>query len=99
MNIPDWLRPAAVPAGAQLSPPSADAGANARDRSEGSVRHPHVTAMGGFISAATAAAEADHVQVRLRNGIWEVKVDGVFRGDYHREEDARAAAETLRREL
>ncbi len=32
------------------------------------------------------------VQVRERNGIWEVKVDGKFRGDYHQKEHALAAA-------
>lgn len=34
----------------------------------------------------------DRVQVRERNGIWEVKVDGKFRGDYHQKEHALAAA-------
>ena len=32
------------------------------------------------------------VQVRERNGIWEVQVDGSFRGDYHQKEHALAAA-------
>lgn len=32
------------------------------------------------------------VQVRERNGIWEVRVNGTFRGDYHRKEHALAAA-------
>ncbi len=32
------------------------------------------------------------VQVRERNGIWEVKIDGKFRGDYHQKEHALAAA-------
>ncbi|MCV3272710.1 hypothetical protein [Roseobacter sp. WL0113] len=32
------------------------------------------------------------VQVRERNGIWEVEVDGKFRGDYHQKEHALAAA-------
>jgi hypothetical protein len=32
------------------------------------------------------------VQVRERNGIWEVQVDGKFRGDYHQKEHALAAA-------
>lgn len=34
----------------------------------------------------------DRVQVNERNGIWEVKVDGKFRGDYHQKEHALAAA-------
>lgn len=37
-------------------------------------------------------ARHDRVQVRERNGIWEVKVDGKFRGDYHQKEHALAAA-------
>ncbi|MBV2359146.1 hypothetical protein KUH32_05115 [Thalassococcus sp. CAU 1522] len=32
------------------------------------------------------------VRVRERNGIWEVQVDGKFRGDYHQKEHALAAA-------
>lgn len=34
----------------------------------------------------------DRVQIRERSGIWEVKVDGKFHGDYHQEEHAVAAA-------
>ncbi|ETX26767.1 hypothetical protein RISW2_19365, partial [Roseivivax isoporae LMG 25204] len=34
----------------------------------------------------------DRVQVRERSGIWEVQVDGEFRGDYHQKEHAIAAA-------
>lgn len=36
------------------------------------------------------------LQVRHYHGIWQVRVDGVFHGDYHREEHARAAAALLR---
>ncbi|SDJ35126.1 hypothetical protein [Lutimaribacter saemankumensis] len=36
------------------------------------------------------------VQVRERNGIWEVKVDGKFYGDYHQKERALAAAALLK---
>jgi hypothetical protein len=42
------------------------------------------------------SAQSDGVQIRDRNGVWEVKVDGVFRGDYHQKEHAIAAAEALR---
>ena len=35
--------------------------------------------------------KSDRVQVRERNGIWEVKVDGKFHGDYHQKEHALAA--------
>ena len=38
------------------------------------------------------SASRGRVQVRERNGIWEVKVDGKFRGDYHQKEHALAAA-------
>lgn len=37
-------------------------------------------------------AQQGGVQVRERNGIWDVKVDGKFHGDYHRKEHALAAA-------
>ncbi|MCV2880309.1 hypothetical protein OE699_15815 [Sedimentimonas flavescens] len=37
-------------------------------------------------------AQHGGVQVRERNGIWEVRVDGKFRGDYHQKEHALAAA-------
>ncbi len=41
----------------------------------------------------------DRVQVRQRNGIWEVKVDGTFHGDYHQEQHAIAAAALLKLSL
>lgn len=37
-------------------------------------------------------AQRSGIQVRERNGIWEVRVDGKFRGDYHQQEHALAAA-------
>jgi len=37
-------------------------------------------------------AQRGGVQVRERNGIWEVQVDGKFCGDYHQREHAFAAA-------
>jgi hypothetical protein len=46
-----------------------------------------------------SVAEPDRVQLRERNGIWEVKVDGAFRGDYHRKEHAIAAAALARLSL
>ncbi|MDG4650522.1 hypothetical protein P6F26_18920 [Roseibacterium sp. SDUM158017] len=36
--------------------------------------------------------QPDRVQIRERSGIWEVKVDGKFHGDYHQKEHALAAA-------
>ncbi len=44
-------------------------------------------------------AQAERVRVRERTGIWEVKVDGVFRGDYHDKGNAMAAAALARRSL
>lgn len=44
-------------------------------------------------------AVADRVQVGERNGTWAVKVDGVFRGDYHQKEHALAAAALLKLSL
>jgi hypothetical protein len=44
-------------------------------------------------------AEADRVQTRERSGIWEVRVDGVFRGDYHQKAHALAAAALARLSL
>lgn len=41
-------------------------------------------------------APIDRVQLRRRSGIWEVKVDGKFRGDDHQKEHALAAAALLR---
>jgi hypothetical protein len=47
-------------------------------------------------SGATAPldppARDERVKVRERSGVWTVTVDGVFKGDYHREGPARAAA-------
>lgn len=43
-------------------------------------------------SAMDRPAQRGGVQVRERNGVWEVKIDGKFRGDYHQKEQALAAA-------
>ena len=43
-------------------------------------------------SSMNRPKQRDRVQVRERNGIWEVQVDGKFRGDYHQKEHALAAA-------
>jgi len=47
---------------------------------------------GGQGSSMNRPAQRNGVQVRERNGIWEVKVDGMFHGDYHQMEHALAAA-------
>ncbi|QDY70262.1 hypothetical protein FPZ52_06335 [Qingshengfaniella alkalisoli] len=41
-------------------------------------------------------AKFDPVQVRERNGIWEVMAEGKVRSDYHQKEQALAAAALLR---
>ncbi|WHZ33387.1 hypothetical protein [Sagittula sp. MA-2] len=40
-------------------------------------------------------ARPSHIEIRKRHGIWQVREGGVFRGDYHQEEHARAAAAQL----
>lgn len=44
-------------------------------------------------------ARLDRVQTSERNGVWEVRVDGSFRGDYHQKENALAAAALARLSL
>jgi len=48
-------------------------------------------------SSMDRQASRDWVQVRERNGIWEVRVDGVFHGDYHQKEHALAAAAVVKK--
>lgn len=43
-------------------------------------------------SSTGQSSQEDRVQLRERNGIWEVIVDGKFRGDYYLKEHAVAAA-------
>lgn len=43
-------------------------------------------------SSMNRPAQHGGVQVCERHGIWEVQVDGKFRGDYHQKEYALAAA-------
>ncbi len=47
---------------------------------------------GGQGSSVSRPTPRSGVQVRERNGIWKVQVDGKFRGDYHKKEHALAAA-------
>lgn len=44
------------------------------------------------MQAGAPATAAHRVRVKERSGIWEVQVDGVFRGDYRSEDQALAAA-------
>ncbi|KRS13583.1 MULTISPECIES: hypothetical protein [Rhodobacterales] len=47
-------------------------------------------------SSMNRPTQRNGVQVRERNGIWEVQVDGKFRGDYHQKEHALAAAALIK---
>lgn len=47
---------------------------------------------GAQASSMNRPKQQGGVQVHERNGIWEVRVDGKFRGDYHQKEHALAAA-------
>lgn len=47
---------------------------------------------GGQSSSMNKPPQRGGVQVRERSGIWEVRVDGQFRGDYLQKEHALAAA-------
>lgn len=68
-----------VPAADCMKPEAAGHDRSGADREEGK-------------PVTGAPQKLDRVQVRERNGIWEVKVDGAFRGDYHQREHAVAAA-------
>jgi hypothetical protein len=46
-------------------------------------------------SSMNRPAQRGGVQVLERNGIWEVKVDGKFHGDYNQKKHAVAAAALL----
>ena len=50
----------------------------------------------GLSAQRPAPRDLDRVEVRERNGIWEIRVDGAFRGDYHKKEHALAAAALLK---
>lgn len=45
-----------------------------------------------FAPAHRTVPQADRVQLKERSGIWEVRVDGAFRGDYCLKQHAVAAA-------
>lgn len=53
----------------------------------------------GLSGQRPAPRDRDRVQVIERNGIWEIKVDGAFHGDYHQKEQALAAAALLKLSL
>lgn len=47
-------------------------------------------------ASSAQQATLERVQLRERSGIWEVKVDGAFRGDYRQKEQALAAVALLK---
>lgn len=47
----------------------------------------------------TSIVQSDRIQLKIRGGIWEVRVDGVFRGNYHSKEHALAAVTLARLSL
>lgn len=51
---------------------------------------------GAKVSSLNQPAQSGGVQVREKNGIWEVQVDGKFRGNYHQKEHALAAAALIK---
>ncbi|NGM47574.1 hypothetical protein G5B31_18725 [Rhodobacter sp. SGA-6-6] len=53
----------------------------------------------GPVSSVGRPAQHDRVQVVERNGIWQVKADGKFWGDYHQKEHALTAATLLKLSL
>ncbi|TCM76790.1 hypothetical protein EV216_13229 [Rhodovulum steppense] len=56
----------------------------------------NVADRGSTLPSAERAVQPGGVQVRERNGIWEVRDNGVFRGDYHQKEHALEAAARLK---
>jgi hypothetical protein len=58
--------------------------------------HPKIDAGNDATIVSASARPADRIQTRERNGVWSVTVDGVFHGDYHRREQAEAAAALAR---
>lgn len=65
-----------------------------------SIPHSQKDAMSGKVLNSNAAslppslpmARSEGVKVVARSGVWEVRVDGAFLGDYHSKQDALAAA-------
>lgn len=51
------------------------------------------------VSSMDCQVQQGRVHVRDRNGVWEVKVDGRFCGDYTQEDHALAAAALLKLSL
>lgn len=64
--------------------------------SETAAKRPTIKPVQDWVQVPTATGELDRVRVRERDGIWEVRVDGVFLGNYKKTEHARAAAALAR---
>ncbi|UYV38335.1 hypothetical protein N4R57_04395 [Rhodobacteraceae bacterium D3-12] len=65
---------------------------NAKEPEMTNMKPVQLKSKGGQGSSMNRPPQRGGVQVRERNGIWEVQVDGKFRGDYHQKEHALAAA-------
>lgn len=65
---------------------------NAKEREMTNMKPMLPKSKGAQNSSMNRPAQRGGVQVRERNGIWEVQVNGRFRGDYHQKEHALAAA-------
>ena len=58
--------------------------------------HPRINGRNDVMRVPSPLPPKDRVQVCERNGIWAVKVDRAFRGDYHARDHAEAAAAVAR---
>ena len=75
--------------------PTASISHNRKDALSGNV----LEDKGPSIPPSRPVSRPERVKVEARSGIWEVKVDGAFLGDYHLKEDAHAAAALAKRSL
>lgn len=81
-------------------PPGRDTGGmtgSIRNRSGSDIGHPRDAPGVRYPGPPYPRETRAGVQVNRHHGIWQVRVDGVFLGDYHQEEHARAAAALFRR--
>lgn len=49
----------------------------------------------GLRPAPSGRTTSGRIEVRERSGVWEVRLDDAFHGDYFAREDAEAAADAL----
>ena len=84
MNTPEWLKPGIYGAVKRAL--------NAKGPKMTDNRPLPPKSRRGQVSFMNWPPQRGGVQVRERNGIWKVQVDGKFHGDYHQKEHALAAA-------